>query len=89
MEHLAVLVPPIEELDPKVELRIRAEGGQTPYQHLQTIPGIKETAASEILAEVGPNTAAFPSGAHLSSWGGVCPGNHESAGKRQWAHRQR
>ena len=82
MEHLAVLVQQIEELDQKVEDKIRAEGWQTPYPHLQTIPGIKETAASEILAEVGPNTAAFPSVAHLSSWGGVCPGNHESAGKR-------
>jgi len=52
MEHLAVLVQQIEELDQKVEDKIRAEGWQTPYQHLQTIPGIKETAASEILAEV-------------------------------------
>lgn len=25
----------------------------------------------------------FPSHAHLSSWAGVSPGNHESAGKRQ------
>jgi transposase len=25
---------------------------------------------------------AFPSAAHLASWAGLCPGNHESAGKR-------
>src|SRR4051794_27302804 len=24
----------------------------------------------------------FPSAAHLASWTGLCPGNHESAGKR-------
>ena len=24
----------------------------------------------------------FPSAAHLCSWAGVCPGNHQSAGKR-------
>jgi hypothetical protein len=24
----------------------------------------------------------FPSAQHLASWAGVCPGNHESAGKR-------
>jgi transposase len=24
----------------------------------------------------------FPAAAHLASWGGVCPGNHESAGKQ-------
>ena len=61
MEHLAVLVQPIEELDHKVEDKIRAEGWQTPYQHLQTIPGIKETAASEILDEVGPKLTRWRS----------------------------
>ncbi len=25
----------------------------------------------------------FPSAKHLASWAGVCPGNHESAGKRK------
>jgi len=25
----------------------------------------------------------FPSPGHLAKWAGVCPGNHESAGKRQ------
>jgi hypothetical protein len=25
----------------------------------------------------------FPSAAHLASWAGICPGNHESAGKRK------
>jgi transposase len=25
----------------------------------------------------------FPSAAHLASWAGLCPGNHESAGKRR------
>jgi transposase len=90
MEHLAVLVQPIEELDHKVEDKIRAEGWQTPYQHLQTIPGIKETAASEILDEVGPNTLAFPSAAHLSSWGGGLPRQpRECRQAAHWAHRER
>ena len=26
---------------------------------------------------------AFPSAGHLASWAGICPGNHESAGKRR------
>ncbi len=25
----------------------------------------------------------FPTSAHLASWAGLCPGNHESAGKRR------
>ncbi|WP_090824685.1 transposase [Paenibacillus sp. yr247] len=24
----------------------------------------------------------FPTAAHLASWAGVCPGNHESTGKK-------
>ena len=26
--------------------------------------------------------AQFPTAGHLASWAGICPGNHESAGKR-------
>jgi transposase len=83
MEHLALLVQQIEELDSQIEEKIRVEGWKVPYTNLQSIPGVKETGASEILAEVGPQATAFPSAAHLSSWGGVCPGNNESAGKRR------
>jgi transposase len=35
-----------------------------------------------ILAEMGPDISAFADARHVSSWAGLCPGNHESAGKR-------
>ena len=82
LEHMALLVQQIEALDQAIEAKIKAEGFQQAYQNLQTIPGIKEVAAAEALAEVGPDVKAFPSAAHLSSWAGQCPGNRESAGKR-------
>lgn len=53
---------------------------------LVTLPGISERAACGILAEIGIKMEQFKSAAHLASWAGVCPGNHESAGKRLSGH---
>jgi transposase len=49
---------------------------------LCSIPGIGERVAIGILAEIGLNMQQFPTAGQLASWAGVCPGNHESAGKR-------
>jgi transposase len=58
----------------------------TPFREargrLSTIPGLDTHAAECILAEIGVDMATFPSAGHLASWAGVCPGQHESAGKR-------
>jgi transposase len=36
-----------------------------------------------ILAEIGRDMSRFPTAGHLLSWAGMCPGQHESAGKRK------
>ncbi len=68
------------------ELTAEIEAAQTPFAEaialLQTIPGVAETAASAIVAEIGPDRSRFPSAAHLASWAGLCPGNRQSGGKR-------
>jgi transposase len=51
-------------------------------QLLDTIPGINQRLAEIILAEIGPDMRRFPSARHLASWVGICPGNHQSAGKQ-------
>jgi transposase len=48
---------------------------------LAELPGLGVDSAQQILAEIGPQAAAFPSAAQLASWVGVCPGRHESAGE--------
>jgi len=50
---------------------------------LATIPGLGRQTAAARLAEIGTALSQFPSAAHLASWAGRCPGNHESAGKRK------
>jgi transposase len=52
-------------------------------ERLTTIPGVSRRAAEVVLAEVGTDMKQFPSAAHLASWAGLCPGSHESAGKRK------
>jgi transposase len=45
------------------------------------VPGIRTEGALQMLAEIGPTAAAFPSPEQLASWVGVCPGQQESAGQ--------
>lgn len=52
---------------------------------LDTIPGVDKRAAEMLLAEIGPNMSRFPTEAHLASWGGMCPGQRQSGGKKQSA----
>jgi transposase len=50
---------------------------------LDTIPGVGQRSAEQILAELGDDMGRFPSAGHAASWAGMCPGNDESAGKRR------
>ena len=50
---------------------------------LSTIPGVDKRTAEALIAEVGVDMARFGSAARLASWAGMCPGQHESAGKQR------
>ncbi len=52
-------------------------------EQLQTIPGIGQRAAEVLIAELGVDMSRFPTAQHAAAWAGICPGNHESAGKRK------
>jgi transposase len=58
-----------------------------PFAHktelLTTIDGVASRTAQVILAELGPDMSRFATDRHAASWTAICPGNHESAGKRK------
>jgi transposase len=53
---------------------------------LQTIPGVGARVAETLVSEIGPDMTCFPTAGHLASWAGMCPGNHQSAGKQLSGH---
>ena len=50
---------------------------------LESVPGVRLRSAEAILAETGDDMSKFPTAGHFASWARVCPGSHESAGKRR------
>ncbi len=50
---------------------------------LTTIPGVARRNATTIFVETGGDMTPFPTAAHLCSWGAMCPGQNQSAGKRR------
>ena len=83
LEHMRWIEQQIEELDRDIEEKIRQAGLQTAWENLQSLPGVKQSGAASILAETGNDMQQFGSDKHLSSWTGVCPGNHRSGGKNK------
>jgi transposase len=81
--HILWLEARLAELDGQVVAAMQPYGEE--WQLLQTIPGIDELSAAMLLVEIGPDMERFGSSEHLSSWAGLCPGNHESAGKKRVA----
>jgi len=62
-------------------LKICEEHYHEQLRLLQTIPGIKEQSAMQIISETGGDMQAFESSSKMVGWAGLRPGNDESAGK--------
>jgi transposase len=78
VDHLAGLEGRLDDevdrlMDPFAEAATR----------LLSIPGVGKRVAEVIVAEIGVDMTRFPTDKHLASWVGLCPGHHESAGKRR------
>ena len=69
----------IAELDRKIQELIAPSPAAA--DRLDEIPGVGQTAAQVIIAEVGVDMGRFPTSAHLASWARFSPGVKQSAGK--------
>jgi transposase len=65
------------------EVAVRLEPVAEAVERLDTVPGIGRYVAEALIAEIGTDMRRFPTAGHLASWAGMCPGNHQSAGKRK------
>jgi transposase len=81
LRQIDALAAAISDIDQEVAVCLAPF--RAAVRRLITAPGIQETAAASILAEIGYDMSRFPSEGHLLSWAGLCPRNDESAGKRR------
>jgi transposase len=71
----------LTELDAKLQELIADFAGAV--DRLDEIPGVGQTAARLLIAELGTDMTRFPTAGHLVSWAKFAPGVKESAGKRK------
>jgi transposase len=81
LNHIEAIEDAIVAIDSELQTLL------VPYadgvERLKTIPGVGQTAAQVLIAEIGADMSRFPNVGHLISWAGLCPRNDESAGKRR------
>jgi transposase len=81
LDRIDALSADIAALDARIEALI-GPFAQT-VDRLDEIPGIGQTAAHLLIAEIGVDMTRFPTAGHLVSWAKFAPGVKESAGKRK------
>jgi transposase len=71
----------------------RIKASMKDYEHeidlLDTISGIGRRTAENLLAEIGPEMAQFPTDDDIVSWGGLCPGRNQSGPKKRSSKTQK
>jgi transposase len=81
LAHIDFLEAAMARVSAEIAERVQPE--EDAIARLDTIPGVGRSVAEVLVAEIGTDVGRFPSPKHLASWAGLCPGNHESAGKRR------
>ena len=83
LNELALLDSQIADLEKEIAMLLGEH--QEAVHRLGEIPGVGPNSAHQIIAEIGPAAATFPSAKELASWVGVCPGENVSAGESHGA----
>ncbi|HEY1340266.1 MAG TPA: IS110 family transposase [Bryobacteraceae bacterium] len=84
LERIELQERQIAELDR--ELGTALKQYEDAVVRLAEVPGLGADSAQQIIAEVGPQAAVFPTAADLCSWVGTCPGQEESAEQSRSDH---
>jgi transposase len=71
----------IAKFDERIEEQMRPF--EAAAKAWRSLPGIERRTAQTVVAEMGADMHQFPDAAHAASWAALCPGEQESAGKRQ------
>jgi transposase len=80
LDLIATLTVQIVAMETEMTRRLTAE--EAVLERLETIPGVGRQTAQEIIAVIGTDMSRFPTHRHLVSWAKLCPGLHESGGRR-------
>jgi transposase len=81
LAHLAELEERIREVSEEVAQRLLPF--EAKLRRLEQQPGVGRRTAEILAAELGLDMSRFPTHRHCAAWAGMCPGQHESAGKRK------
>jgi transposase len=82
LDHLDYLEKQIDKFSERIEECLRPMLPDAKLERLDEIVGVNRRTIENVIAEIGVNMDQFPTEQNLSSWGGLSPGNEESAGKR-------
>ena len=80
LEELQLVEKQIRELEQELSTLLAQH--KDAVQRLAEVPGLGADSAQQIIAEIGPTAATFPTAKDLASWVGVCPGDDISAGQQ-------
>lgn len=85
LKHQLTLHDQLQQRRDQIEMQLVE--ATKPYDQVLTrldeMPGVSREVAMEILGEIGDDMSPWPNEDCFSAWAGLCPGNHESAGKRK------